>query len=133
MTANRVFATVGALAAAAAVAVGLYISGSPAEQRLRRLDEQRIEDLRGLSAAIDEYRVENGVLPETLDDVVRSQRLRGIATDPVTESRYDYEIADNDQYRLCAEFSKPSEEQRDGDFWWHDAGRRCFTIAPRPD
>jgi len=131
VTVNQVFAGAGLAVAVIAVVIGLYISGPPSEQRLLRLDEQRTRDLRILSAAIDAYRIGNGSFPRTLDSVMEAQRLRNIPVDPVTGDRYDYEIAGENQYRLCASFGRPSEESARPDFWQHDAGRWCFTLVPR--
>ena len=131
MNVNQTFAGAGLAVAAIAVFAGLYLSGSPAEQRLLRLDERRVQDLRGLAVAIDAYHIGNGTLPLRLDDVMEARRLRNIPVDPVTGDRYQYELVDENQYRLCAVFSRPSEESRRPDFWQHEAGSWCFTISPR--
>ena len=134
MNRNRVFAATALLAAAGAVVFGLYLNGTPAEQRLVRQDEQRRSDLSRLSAAIDiAYQIGNSSLPQTLEEVLVTRRLRGIPVDPVSGENYDYEIVAENQYRLCALFARPSEEYGIGlDFWQHGAGRRCFTIALEP-
>ena len=122
-----------AVAALAAVIAGLYLSGSPGEQRLLRLDEQRVQDLRAISHNIDTYRTARDALPQDLDILVETQRLRRLPVDPVTGARYEYEIVAEDDYRLCAEFDRPSPPSAAiEDFWLHPRGRQCFALSARP-
>ena len=128
----------GRFAVAAAVAVvvvavgaGLYLSGSPGEQRLLRLDERRTQDLWSICAEIDGYWSRTGELPRALDDVIVGGRaLSDVPVDPVTGESYEYEIAEGRGFILCADFAKASEETSRPDFWRHEAGRRCFSFAP---
>jgi hypothetical protein len=135
MTAGEKFATAAAAAAFAAAAVGLYLIGSPSEQRSLRIDEQRVQHLQTLAAAISRYRYDFGDFPEGFDVLVEGNRLRDLPSDPVTGERYEYEILADTRYRLCAEFDRALPEERtDRDFWWHPAGRQCFDVTdPRFD
>ena len=111
-------AVIGSIAAvAAAVAAGLLITGSPAEQRLRRADEQRVAELRQL-ASTAEFRWN------------REQRLPSVdlPTDPATGEPYDYRVTGPRQFEVCATFDRPSRSELAGDFWSHEAGRRCFQF-----
>jgi len=130
-----------ALAAAAvfgiAIAIGLYVSGSPLEQRLLRSDRQRVDDLRGLASVISRYVMETGRLPETLDALVDGRHLTRLPRDPATREPYVYVVKGPLAFELCADFSRPSPPPMQDDFWRHGPGRACFgfdyTDLPRPN
>lgn len=126
MTPQRILAFVAGAAVAAAVVVGLVLVGTPGEQRLRRLDEQRASDLRRLVAAVDAYWNVNGALPAALEPLVDGRRLSALPRDPSTGAAYPYRPFDGSRYELCAAFDRPSVEA-DG-FWSHGEGERCFSF-----
>src|SRR5687767_3423018 len=132
MKTSRLITIVSSAIVAIAILAGLYLSGSPAEQRLLRLDERRISDLVQLSYTISNYREQSGQLPLELAVLVDGQRLRSLPADPQTGVVYAYEIADTDSYRLCAEFSRPSLQTTPDDFWAHPEGRHCFELMAGP-
>ena len=51
------------------VGTGLYLLGSPAEERARRMDARRITDLQAISAAADLYWTRHDSLPMSLDEL----------------------------------------------------------------
>ena len=132
MKMNRLITIASSATVIIAVLAGLYLSGSPGEQRLLRLDERRISDLRQLSNAISSYWERAGRLPQDLAVLVDGQRLRSLPADPLTDIVYAYEITDVDSYRLCAEFSRASLQTMPEDFWAHPAGQRCFELEVGP-
>ena len=133
MKANRLITIASSAVVAVAILAGLYLSGSPAEQRLLRLDERRVSALMQLSYTISNYREESGRLPPELAVLVDGQRLRSLPADPQTGRVYTYEIAGADSYRLCAEFSRASVETVPADFWAHPAGKHCFELNADPE
>jgi len=64
MRAPLIFSSVAALVVAGAIIAGFSVLGTPGEVRLRRLDQQRVENLRAISNAIRTYRNVNKALPE---------------------------------------------------------------------
>jgi len=127
MSTHKAFAVVASLAVVTVVISGLYLGGSPGGQRLLRFDERRVEDLQRLSRAIERRWGKTERLPQELEELVDGQRLARIPADPTTESGYVYEIISSNAYRLCADFSKPSENTKD--FWAHESGYQCFEFA----
>lgn len=117
------------VAVAAAVVAGLLVAGSPAEQRLRRLDERRVNDLRFLASAADRYFEREEKLPAELDELVDGLFFTRVPTDPATRQPYEYRIVGPRQYELCAAFDRPSRPELADDFWAHDAGLRCFSFT----
>jgi hypothetical protein len=115
-----------------AVITGLILSGSPAEERLRQFDQERISDLQQIQyAVIDEYYNRFGSLPDSLEIAMKnSPSSPEIYTDPETKSYYDYSIISDKQYQLCAFFSLSSKDQTESvsAMWSHDSGYACFTL-----
>jgi len=127
MRTQRVAAWASVLVVAAAVVAGLAIIGSPSEQRLMRLDERRVLDLRSLSFAVNRYRGQRQRLPERAEDVIDGQLTTRLPLDPESQQPYDYRMIDAGHYEVCATFSRRSLEPSN-DFWFHEAGRRCFSL-----
>jgi hypothetical protein len=125
---NRTAAIVAAVAFVIAVGIGLYMAGSPAEQRLARFDQQRVADLHRIRNSVGAYWRAQGVLPARVDEDVIGFTLGVVPRDPETDAEYEYQVAGDDAYRLCAVFSRVSPESMAGEFWAHDAGRQCFEF-----
>lgn len=125
-----IFAATLAGAVLIALAAGMAIIGSPAEIRERRLDAQKLSDLRRIATAVDTRLRKTGTLPATLEalqtaDQPVSLRLRA----PGTAEPYDYIPTGPRSYRLCATFGHPHPDgARTPEFWRHGAGRHCFAI-----
>jgi hypothetical protein len=131
MNVQRV-AVVGTVAViGAAIVAGLWLIGSPAEQRLLRRDEQRVNDLRRLANSADFHWNSDRVLPDTAQGLVDGQMLTRVPTDPTTREPYEYRVTGPLQFEVCATFERPSPPREVGDFWYHDVGRRCFQFNVR--
>jgi hypothetical protein len=115
--------------------VGLWIVGSPAEQRRKALDQERIEALRDLDRAVGHFRKESGELPPDLAALTEWEGLEKPRTDPVSDEPYSYQPSGERSYRLCATFAlassgpMPRHLYEDGpSVWNHPAGHHCFTL-----
>ena len=136
--------TVVTVAVTAAVVAGIYVLGSPLDERARRLDERRVEDLSGISQAIDVYWTRQSSLPASLDRLRPETGANVTVADPVTGAPYEYMVLDARRYRLCAKFDTDSATT-DGEpgryefagvspEWQHPAGRYCFDrLVERAD
>jgi hypothetical protein len=84
-------------------------------------DEIRTDRLRDIESLIYEYVYQNGQLPETLDRLQRWNDLRNMDKkyidweDPYTGDAFLYEILNEHQYRLCAQY-----ESKDYPFGPHE-------------
>jgi hypothetical protein len=130
-------AAIGAVIAAvlAVMIAALYVIGSPAAERRRRLDDRRIDDLERIAAAVDERWRQTGQLPASVDELSR-ERTFTLPSDPVTGGRYDYRVLGGSSYELCAGFQENSRDDRDRSrghtpFWNHGAGRHCYQLEAR--
>lgn len=110
----------------AAIGVGVWVVGPPAEQRVRRLDEQRVEDLASLREQVRSYFGVHKRLPASVEEM----KLPGDATrDPVTGQPYGYRTTAADAFELCADFARPNEPERfrfANNGFNHGAGHTCF-------
>lgn len=116
----------------AAVITGLFLSGSPAQERLKQFDQERLSRLQQIqNVVIETYVAQFGKLPTTLEEAMkRSPASPDVYVDPETNAFYSYEALTADTYQLCAEFSLPSDKQADAVslMWTHGAGYSCFTL-----
>lgn len=124
---NRVVAIASTVVVIITAVAGLYLSGSPAEQRLLRIDERRIRDLNQLANAVQRYWQEQGELPDTLQQLVDGRRLSKLPVDPDSGLAYQYTAGDK-KFSLCAEFKRPTRETTTIEFWQHPAGAHCFEF-----
>ena len=135
MSAGRIFVIASTVLVVSVVLVGIYLTGSPREARMRSLDRQRVEALTQLSTAINGYRYDHSALPPSLDEAARAEAGIGPANliDPENGAPYEYRTTGADTYELCADFGAASGPD-DAIRWRHGAGRKCFefTAPPRP-
>ena len=127
------FAAAAALAVIGAVVAGLIVLGSPGEQRARRLDDRRLDDLREIAGAVDLHWTRDGRLIASVEEV-RAELRPSSDRDPETGEPYFYEPLGGDRYRLCATFNRASPTEGyapRGDFWTHGAGRHCFELEAK--
>ena len=121
-----------AVAVLAVIIVGICLLDSPAQERLRRLDERRISDLRELSYAIDVYWTRERVLPSSLEELSNEERIVRELVDPETGDTYEYRVLGYNNYELCAVFALDTViDDRDylyESLWFHDLGRQCFQL-----
>lgn len=115
--------------------VALFVLDSPAEERQRRLDERRVEDLGAIADAVEAYRSREGELPPDLDTLADWEGFRLSPTDPVSGAPYEYRVTDVETYELCADFTTeaPGHDgrrrwRRHGTLWHHPAGEHCFEL-----
>jgi hypothetical protein len=93
-----------------AVVAGLFILGSPTEERARRIDDRRVADLRGIVAATDLYWTRHSRLPASLDVLTAEPGVRISTGDPASLETYGYQPLDSARYEVCASFERESGE-----------------------
>lgn len=139
ITTTQIIAWTVSAGIAAAVIAGFVTFGTPAEERARRLDNQRVSDLQSISYAIDSYYNREKAMPATLKDLSTEQDvyIQSIA-DPDTQQVYPYQVKAATSYELCADFVTDSSLTQDiqqpapyGDFWKHSVGHTCYTLDVR--
>tara|TARA_Y100000310_G_scaffold334848_1_gene415524 strand:+ start:111 stop:1040 length:930 start_codon:yes stop_codon:yes gene_type:complete len=123
---------------------GFFFIGSPTTERLRKFDQERINNLQYIQDQIIFYYQSKEELPQTLSDL--EDEISGYSNpeDPKTGQNYQYSVKDDLTFELCANFSldgedyptrySPSHEiQKPTDQTWnHERGETCFerTIDP---
>jgi hypothetical protein len=123
----------------AALVAGFVLSGTPAQVREMRLDQQRLQDLQALSLEVMGYHERFGVLPGTLADLAGAGvGGPGMAArlDPVTRAPYGYAARESLAFALWAVFDAADSLGPHGlttdPFWRHDAGPDTFVFRVPP-
>ena len=130
----------------AVVVTGFFVIGSPSEERARKLDQQRVNDLQQVTSAIDQYYNLNNryQLPSSLL-LIQQERNVYVASivDPKTALPYEYQMIGDMSYQLCATFEQDAQNDPQNpyapkaypaapvgpNFWSHTAGRNCFDLT----
>jgi hypothetical protein len=132
MNVNRLAAITSSLLVSVVVVAGLIIAGSPGDQRLNRIDQLRVNDLRLISGVLNRYWNQHEALPESLGQLVDGRLLNELPRDPTTGDPYEYERTAADAVRLCGVFERASVEESPDEYWYHLAGRYCFALSFAP-
>lgn len=132
----RVLVAVGlCLVVSTVIIIAVTLLDSPEQQRLRRLDERRMADLREIANAVDVYWTQEGVLPNSFDDLADEDGYFAELVDPVTGASYEYYVVGEDSFELCATFdTEDAASDRDPYFtnlWHRGIGRQCFTLTAK--
>lgn len=140
---ERFFIALVVLAVVAVAITGLILSGPPSQERARRIDQQRVNDLQSITYNVNQYYSDFDTLPTSLDEMVSRLGTRmSIMSpgDPATGQPYEYRAIGADQYELCATFAADSADLGPqaaridpyGKQWEHVAGKACFTRTVQP-
>ena len=123
-----VVGVVAAVAVGVAVTLGLRGAGPPSEERSRRIDERRVEDLRHIAEAVDLYWTRQSGLPRSLDPLIETASDPALFADPLTARPYEYRALTTSSFELCAQFDTESASVEQDNFWRHPADRYCFEV-----
>ena len=91
-----------------AVAVGLFVLGTPAEERARRVDDRRVADLQAIAAATDLYWTRHAGLPASLEDLAADPGITISTDDPDGAPGYSYRAVGSALFEVCASFDGES-------------------------
>ena len=114
-----------------AVVVGLVRLGPPSDERSRRLDEQRIEDLGRLARSVDLHWTRDGSLPLSLGALSDAAVPGARFSDPGTSQPYGYRVLGDSAFELCGQFETDWAARSSDEFWSHPPGRFCFELDVR--
>lgn len=146
---NRLVAwATGALVLVTVVA-GFFIVGTPAQARLYRFDDEKVNDLQSIQYQIVNYWQTKQKLPAALADLNDPLSNYTVPEDPQKGDSYTYKTTGKMSFQLCATFNAvtqgnsaqgvpaaPTPANGAGrtiaDNWQHGAGQVCFdrTIDP---
>lgn len=125
--------------------LGAIRIGSPMEERSRRFDEKRVQDLQYFQSQILSYWMNKQIVPDSLDAVSDKLMNPNVPVDPETGVPYEYTKMGTTTFSLCAtfnteiadEFTKMGQTKPvslDGmDSWNHGKGHVCFERTINPD
>ncbi len=138
----KIVAWISSLIIVGSLVYGFFLIGSPANQRLKAFDEQRVNILSNIQNQIISYWQSKGKLPALLDDLKDSISGFVPPLDPETKMPFAYTYVGQYSFKLCATFKTsnladynyPTIVQDYGiNNWRHDKGHICFdrTIDPQ--
>jgi len=92
-----------------AIIFSFIIMGSPAKQRLLRLDDRRIQDLQNVQWQVINYWQQKQKLPESFKDLKDPLSGFSLPVDPEFEKgiNYEYRKIEKLKFELCGTFSLP--------------------------
>ncbi|TSC75171.1 MAG: hypothetical protein G01um101444_17 [Parcubacteria group bacterium Gr01-1014_44] len=95
-----------------AIAAGFFIVGTPAQQRAKRFDQQRISDLQNIQNQLINYWIQKDRLPEESGELSLDQ-LSGFIwpRDPETEKEYEYTKLTAFSFSICAVFKTENKNE----------------------
>lgn len=115
------------------IIAGLIVTDPPWIVRKQRLDEQRANSLNMISDLIGRFNLDNGKLPQSLDELFKSTTYRPYldTVDPTTRAPYEYNPGAARSFQLCAVFDLETAAlaRPTGNLWAHKAGRQCFDLT----
>ncbi len=138
----KYFAWAVCLVVTAAVVTSFFLVGSPADRRLQRLDEKRVNDLSSVQNEIINYWRQKNKLPENLSQLSNDLNYFTVPKDIENNKDYTYEVLGQNQFKLCADFSTESSAEAPyatpvtynlESKWSHGSGNICFTRTIDPE
>lgn len=138
---HRYFVWLIIIVAIIAIAAGFFIIGSPQKERLRRFDQQKIDNLNEIQNQIVDYWRRTERLPETLAALENEISGYKAPNDPQSKEPYEYKVKGELIFELCAVFNLTSEEAMPNILkerimtlsplpqnwnWEHEVGKTCF-------
>ncbi|MBI5421419.1 MAG: hypothetical protein HZA35_03895 [Parcubacteria group bacterium] len=100
------------------IVTGFWLIGSPMQERLRKFDERRVNDLQSLQGEVMNYWRNKSELPKnlvSLNDDIRDFR---IPKDPMTGQDYEYAVIASERFSLCASFALQSDVSKNNNSSW---------------
>ena len=130
------------LVVALAVVASFFLIGSPADTRLQKVDEKRVNDLSSIQNEIVNYWQQKSKLPDNLGQLDNGLNYFTVPRDIENDRDYVYEVLGQYQFKLCADFS--TENNTDSPYarpvtygmeskWTHGKGEVCFTRTIDPE
>lgn len=141
-----------AVLAVVVIGSGFFIVGTPAQARLARFDEQKINDLQNIQSQVVNYWQAKQKLPAVISDLNNSLSYGPVPVDSQTGESYVYQATGTLSFKLCAMFNVQSRGVDQSTFtdravmpmpaggkgmmpqdnWQHGSGQVCFdrTIDP---
>jgi hypothetical protein len=113
-----------------------FIIESPSLARAKAYDRTRIQQLQNLRYNIENYYYQNKKLPINLEELTSENAYLQLK-DPQTDKPYQYNVIDQNNYELCADFETSNKEpDYSQDFYAaefaHEAGYYCFKLKVIP-
>ena len=106
---GMIFGVVGVVLVLGSVIYSFTIMGSPAKQRLLRLDDRRVSDLQNIQYQVINFWQQKEKLPEELSVLANPLTGYSLPVPPEFEKgeKYEYNVLGPLKFELCATFAEP--------------------------
>lgn len=104
----------------------------PQEARNRKIDQQVINNLYSINAAVDNYYATNKKLPENLQLLLAidsNNLLESHLINPFTKKSIEYKLVSDTQYDLCTDFLTNASQNEYPSEWKYQVGYDCITMT----
>jgi len=142
----KILAIVLGVVVLASIILGFFVVGTPKDQRNRRFDDQRVQDLQLIQSQVVDYWTKKDILPTQLTNLQDNISGFIVPQDPDTKVSYEYNVTGILSFELCSVFASSNREEPStkgrsyyapyDDYqqnWFHDAGRTCFSRTIDPE
>ncbi len=146
---SKIFGVVSVVLVLGLLTAVFSVTGSPAHQRLLKIDARKVYDLQDIQWHIQSYWQKKDRLPEVLSELNDDFSGYRVPTDPESDLAYEYQKKDKLSFELCATFNTKTSDERNGgggyltkpvalglensSNWQHEAGRQCFVRKIDPE
>jgi hypothetical protein len=140
---GNIFVSISILITVGTLVYAFIIIGSPNQERLRKIDQQKIYDLQNIQYKILDYWQKQSRIPASLNVLNDPIYSFTVPHDPdfrsgKNSSDYVYTVIDSNTFELCATFNIENQEEKsiyDNPYppemshdnnWTHTKGNQCF-------
>ncbi|MFA6297059.1 MAG: DUF5671 domain-containing protein [Candidatus Paceibacterota bacterium] len=134
----KLYALVASVLVIVSIVAGFLSTGSPVDERLRNLDEERVSHLSVIQDQVVNYWQKKGTLPLTIDELNDPLSSFIVPVDPETKLAYEFNQLSKTTFEICSTFALPSRDAVGGktpmyypadpfQSFTHGSGRVCFS------
>jgi len=131
MTGTKILASIVVMIVITSIVSAVLIMEPPSQQRKRKLDTRRVNDLQNITRGVETYWKRHKAIPPNLNALSKDPGSDITFTDPATSVPYGYEVTGSKSYKLCATFETDSSSNELQPYnglgiWGHAANLQCF-------
>ena len=130
MKVSNIFSAISIVLVLGVLIMAFTVIGSPMNERLRKSDDTKIQNLQDINWQIQRYYDLTGTLPngDTWEKDLSESLNIEVPVDPETSAHYLYkpDTVLKNNYTVCANFNLERPATYVGDTWAHKIGEACF-------
>lgn len=122
---------------------GFIFVESPNQTRLKKLDQEILEDFNSIKYAIENFYQTSKRLPEDFNALIKADLIKADnIKNRAAKNNFEYYILGDNKYKICADFQTSNKGDKENCYdewldkeWSHDSGYQCFekTLITQDD